>query len=254
MSDIPPRVHQRSSTRVIFHRDAQSGMTGSTSVAHGAAESSGASGRPNVLGGEQFPAPPSQERSRRARELLLAAALSRFAEHGYEATTVDEITKQAGVAVGAFYLHFRSKRQALLVLMDRLLQELDQRSAMARQEARTSFIERLRAALQIDWSYAGAYRAWREAALRDDDLAALHAEIEAWTSTRIAAALRTVTTTPGARPNIDVTAFAWILSVLFWRAIEAPVAERQSVAGTIVAFIEYTLYEDGALQRAPPFG
>jgi len=225
-------------------------MTGSSSCAPGAPENSGASGRPDVLGGEQFPAPPSQARSRRAREQLLAAALSRFAEHGYETTTVDEITKQAGVAVGAFYLHFRSKRQALLVLMDHLLQELDQRPMMAREEAPASLIDRLRAGLQIDWSYAGAYRAWREAALRDGDLAALHAQIEAWTATRIAAALRTVIGTPGARQHIDVTAFAWILSVVFWRAIEAPVAERESVANTIITFIEHTLYEDDTLQRA----
>jgi AcrR family transcriptional regulator len=205
-----------------------------------------------VLAGELFPAPPSQERSRRARESLLVAALARFAENGYEATTVDEITKHAGVAVGGFYLHFRSKRQVLLVLMDRLLQELDTRPVMARQDDVTTLTERLRAGLQIDWSYAGVYRAWREAALGDASLAALHTEIEAWTATRIAAAVRAATAAPGTRRHIDVAAFSWILSVVFWRSIEAPVTDRERVADTIVAFTRHILFEDGALQARDP--
>lgn len=197
--------------------------------------------RPDVLAGERFLAPPSQERSRRAHESLLAAALSRFAEHGYDATTVDEITKLAGIAVGGFYMHFRSKRQALLILMDRLLQELDRRPVMARDDDAATLTERLRTGLQVDWSYAGAYRAWREAALRDAALAALHAQIEAWTASRIAAALRSAE--PRTRRGIDIPAFSWILSVLFWRAMEAPVGERETVAETIVTFIEHALFE-----------
>ena len=207
---------------------------------------------PDVLAGEQFPAPPSQERSRRARQSLLDAALALFAEHGYEATTVDEIARRAGVAVGGFYLHFRSKRQALLVLMDRLLQELDARPAMDRDGDATTLIERLRAGFRIRSSYTGAYRAWREAALGDASLAALHAEIETWTSTRIAAAMEASSGAQGIRPHIDVAAFAWVLSVLFWRSIEGPIKDRAAVADTIAASIMHTLFEDRALPDEAP--
>ena len=208
-----------------------------------AAATAGPSVRPDLLAGEQFPAPPSQERSRRARESLLAAALSWFAQHGYDATTVDDITKMAGVAVGGFYIHFRSKRQVLLVLTDRLLQELDSRAVMARTGDMTTLMARLRTGLEIDWSYAGAYRAWREAALRDSTLAGLHAQIEAWTAERIAAALRSAIAAPDARRQIDVATYAWILSVLFWRAVEAPAADREPVANIILAFLEHILFE-----------
>jgi AcrR family transcriptional regulator len=199
--------------------------------------------RPDLLAGEVFPAPPSQERSRRARESLLSAALSLFAEHGYDATTVDEIAKRAGVAVGGFYLHFRSKKQLLLVLMNRLLEEVAG-PVLAAGDRPARFSERLRARLRVERAYAGAYRAWREAALRDGSLAALHARIEAWTTARIAAGLRAETAALRTRPDVDIAAFAWILSVLLWRAIEAPAEEREALADTIVALTEHTLFED----------
>jgi AcrR family transcriptional regulator len=248
VADLPPRAQTRRAARTIRHRDISPSMTAPRSSARGA-ERGGAPCRPDVLHGEQFPGRPSQERSRRARELLLAAALSRFAEQGYEATTVDEITKQAGVAVGAFYCHFRSKRQAMLVLMDRLLEELDRTAAPAPDDGPTSLMERLRSHLRIDWSYV--YRAWREAALRDTALAVLHGEIEAWTANRIAAALRAASAVPATWRPADVDMFAWVLSVLFWRAMEAPGAERESVADTIITFMSHMLGEDRCL--SPPF-
>ena len=179
---------------------------------------------------------------------MLEATLSLFAEQGYEATTVDDITKKAGVAVGGFYLHFRTKRQALLVLMDLLIDELDRRPVMARVERTSTAIEHLRAGLQLDWSYAGAYRAWREAVLGDASLASLHAEIEAWTTTRIAAALRAAAAAPGARAQVDIASLAWILSVLFWRSIEAPVKERETIVNTVVTFVEHAVFEDRAFR------
>jgi AcrR family transcriptional regulator len=45
------------------------------------------------------------------REALLAAAAAVFAEHGYHAATVAEITRRASVATGTFYLYFPSKEQ-----------------------------------------------------------------------------------------------------------------------------------------------
>jgi AcrR family transcriptional regulator len=200
---------------------------------------------PDVLAGEQLRAAPSQERSRRARQSLLDAALATFAEHGFEATKVEEIAKRAGVAVGGFYLHFRSKRQVLLVLIDGLVHELEGRPATGRSDDPMTLFEQLRAAMQIG-SYAGAYRAWREAALRDASLARLQAELEDWSSTRIAAVIET-SAAPGRRATVDVAAFAWILSVLFWRSIEAPVANYRTVSDTIARSIMHTLFEDAVL-------
>ncbi|WSZ86847.1 TetR family transcriptional regulator [Streptomyces sp. NBC_00859] len=47
------------------------------------------------------------------RRELASAAMELFAAKGYEATTVDEIAAQAGVARRTFFRHFRSKEEAI---------------------------------------------------------------------------------------------------------------------------------------------
>jgi AcrR family transcriptional regulator len=43
------------------------------------------------------------------RSLLIAVARKNFTEHGYAATSIDDIIQQAGVARGALYHHFSGK-------------------------------------------------------------------------------------------------------------------------------------------------
>src|SRR5215831_11563191 len=45
------------------------------------------------------------------RQQLIEAAKDVFAQKGYHATTVDDITRAAGVAKGTFYLYFTEKRE-----------------------------------------------------------------------------------------------------------------------------------------------
>src|SRR6059036_3930333 len=45
------------------------------------------------------------------RAQLVQAAQAVFAQRGYHAATVDDITRAAGVAKGTFYLYFREKRE-----------------------------------------------------------------------------------------------------------------------------------------------
>jgi AcrR family transcriptional regulator len=204
----------------------------------------GLSRRPNLLADQPLPAPPQQERSRRARDALLASSLTLFSENGYEATTVDEITRRAGVAIGGFYLHFRSKRQVLQVLMDALLLELDARLGALYDASQLP--EQL-LSLDFDSPYAGVYRAWREAALGDASITALDAEIEAWTSARIAAALQAALLRPGARATIDLQSFAWILSVLFWQLHQNARPQPDELKNNAAALVQSVLFEDGVL-------
>ena len=58
------------------------------------------------------------------REQILTAARKVFREKGYDATTVADIVAEAGVAQGTFYLYFPSKKDAVISLAVRVLDEL----------------------------------------------------------------------------------------------------------------------------------
>ena len=58
------------------------------------------------------------------RRQLFEVALALFAEHGYAATTMDDIAESAGVTKPLVYQHFESKRALYLELMDVFSTEL----------------------------------------------------------------------------------------------------------------------------------
>ncbi len=78
-----------------------------------------------------------QQRGEETRANILLAAIECFAQHGYEATGVNEICLRAGVTKGAFYHHFPSKQAVFLELFNRWLEGLDVQLAAARAEAST---------------------------------------------------------------------------------------------------------------------
>lgn len=56
------------------------------------------------------------------RATLVSAARDVFAQKGYHATTVDDITRAAGVAKGTFYLYFQEKREVYYEVVRSFLQ------------------------------------------------------------------------------------------------------------------------------------
>jgi AcrR family transcriptional regulator len=67
----------------------------------------------------------NQERSGETRSRILQAALSRFTQRGYDATSVADICATAEVSKGAFYHHFPSKQAVFVALLARWLADLD---------------------------------------------------------------------------------------------------------------------------------
>ncbi|SDY86661.1 TetR/AcrR family transcriptional regulator [Thermoactinomyces sp. DSM 45892] len=59
-----------------------------------------------------------QERSSITLRKIKDAGLCLFARHGYHATSIDEIMREAGYTKGAFYGHFKSKEELFLAIMD----------------------------------------------------------------------------------------------------------------------------------------
>jgi len=174
--------------------------------------------RPDLLAGEQLPSPPRQRRSLANRERLKAAALRLFSRNGYARTSIDDIAAEADLAVGGFYLHFRTKRQLLVALMDDLLHGLSaiDLDLPASAEPRRALRVLLARAFSTDLRFLGAYRAWQEAILTDAELARKHEDIHAWTTMRVVGTFRALQRWPGARPGVDVDGLARVMDRFFW--------------------------------------
>lgn len=88
-----------------------------------------------------------KERVKHEREQeILAAARDVFAEHGFEKASIDDITERVGIGKGTVYLHFSSKEDILLALMQQTVETLVDtcRTALATQGC---VLDKLRAIL-----------------------------------------------------------------------------------------------------------
>ncbi len=52
------------------------------------------------------------------REALILAGLAEFAEHGFDAPSLDQICARAGFTRGAFYVHFENREDFLVAVME----------------------------------------------------------------------------------------------------------------------------------------
>ena len=68
-----------------------------------------------------------RERQRQERErLILRAASDLFVERGYHDTSMDDIAARVGIAKGTVYLHFASKEDLTLALLEQGVREFTQ--------------------------------------------------------------------------------------------------------------------------------
>jgi len=83
------------------------------------------------------PGRPGRRERRRAetREKIFRAALRLFAEHGFHAVTVEDITEAADVGKGTFFNYFPSKEHVLMTLGDIQVGKIEQGLAAARSGA-----------------------------------------------------------------------------------------------------------------------
>jgi AcrR family transcriptional regulator len=202
--------------------------------------------RPHLLKGERVPPPPQQRRSREKRNQLLSAALRRFQAKGYVATSMEDVAREAGTAVGTLYQHFRSKRQLLLVLMDAFLRRLEEipLSLEGAPDVRAGIREILAAGFRTDLEYVGACRAWREAILIDPSLLRKQRQIEDWTAGRVRGAFLRIQALPGARAGVDAKALARVFDRLFWDLLGRPIEPMGRTVRLVADLIFHALLPD----------
>ena len=97
-----------------------------------------------------------ERRKRRTRQKLLDAARRVIARVGYEAVSVLDITEEADVSKGTFYLHFKDKedltRTLIMAGFDALRAEL--KAAIGPGQSRDDLQEEL----EVVFRYAGQHR------------------------------------------------------------------------------------------------
>jgi AcrR family transcriptional regulator len=64
--------------------------------------------------------PPPTARGQRTRQKLVEAAEVVFGEKGFERASISDITREAGVALGTFYVYFGDKQAVLVEVVDGL--------------------------------------------------------------------------------------------------------------------------------------
>ena len=74
-------------------------------------------------------------RGARTRQELLDAAEQVFGKRGFEKASIQEITRQAGVALGTFYVYFPHKEAIFIELVDELGLRPETMSALMRDNA-----------------------------------------------------------------------------------------------------------------------
>ena len=111
------------------------------------------------------------------RTRLLEAAEEVFAQVGYHDASIVKITEAAGVAMGTFYLYFRSKKE----IFDELLRDLNRRVRHAMSEASAQGGTRLeqellgfKAFFRFTAEHPGLYRVIRQAEFVSPEMLRYH--------------------------------------------------------------------------------
>jgi AcrR family transcriptional regulator len=65
------------------------------------------------------------------RHALLDAACTLFGEHGYTATSIDDVAHAASVTKGAFYHHYDGKQELFAAVYEQVKREVSERAATA---------------------------------------------------------------------------------------------------------------------------
>ena len=84
-----------------------------------------------------------------ARQRLYDSAITLIAAHGYEAATMRDVARRAGVSPGLLYRYFPSKRAVVVALYDELSAQFERDVKLPQGRWRTRFIVAVNASLAV---------------------------------------------------------------------------------------------------------
>lgn len=178
---------------------------------------------------------------------LLDAAERRFRRYGYRRATIDDIAIDAGVGKGSVYLHFSSKQDVYLAVVERGVERFVERAASVL-SGRGSVPGRLRRLVEVTAEHYGDDELLRaslfgEPDLVDGDAARLAARVQRDRITvMLAVTLREGAARGTVRVDLDPDKTAVVLFEVGWAIVRAhlegvndlPLAAALDVLNTIV--------------------
>ncbi|MEP1144212.1 MAG: TetR/AcrR family transcriptional regulator [Henriciella sp.] len=106
-----------------------------------------------------------ERKSARSRAKLLDAAIVVFADMGVEAASIKEITREANMANGTFYLHFKDKEEIVHEVCTKILSRIAQNVDYSISEV-TEAVERVSIATRRFIHFSGKHRHWGQAFIK----------------------------------------------------------------------------------------
>jgi len=191
-----------------------------------------------------------------ARDLLYETAIRLMTKRGYEATTLRDIAKEAGVSVGLLYRYFPSKQAVMIALYEQLSTDfVGQAEGLMPGRWRDRFIVTLQASLGVLRPHRTALRALIPVMVGDlDD--GVFAASNTGPRLRVQQVFEDAVTGSADAPKPPLAAalgrllYLVHLAVLLWWLLDK--TPRQRATDALVALIEQLLPSATLTLRLPP--
>jgi AcrR family transcriptional regulator len=191
-----------------------------------------------------------------ARDRLYVTATQLIAARGYEATTLRDIAREAGVSVGLLYRYFPSKQAVVIALYDELSSEYAQRAAgMPPGRWRDRFLFALRISLDVLQPHQKALRALTPVMVGDPEEGIFSAGTS-FSRLRVQRVFEQVVTEASDAPKPPLAEalgrllYLVHLAVLLWWLLDK--SPKQRATASLLSLTQQLLPSAGLALRVPP--
>jgi AcrR family transcriptional regulator len=210
----------------------------------------------NVKGRTRGRPPGESPQGSAARQRLYDIAIRMIRDRGYEATTLREIARTAGVSVGLLYRYFPSKQAVVIALYDELSREFAREAArMPPGKWRDRFIFALRTSLRALQPHRTALRALIPVLVGDPEDGVFAART-AFSRARVQQVFEDAVAASADAPKPPLAAalgrllYLVHLAVLLWWLLDK--TPRQRATDALVTLTEQLLPSAALTLRLPP--
>ncbi|MEO7191319.1 MAG: TetR/AcrR family transcriptional regulator [Vicinamibacterales bacterium] len=190
------------------------------------------------------------------RERLYATATQLIATRGYEATTLRDVAKEAGVSVGLLYRYFPSKQAVVIALYDELSSEYARQAAgMPTGRWRDRFLFAMKTSLHVLEPHRVALRALTPVLVGDPE-EGIFSTSTAFSRLRVQRVFEQVVTESGDTPKQPLAEalgrllYLVHLAVLLWWLLDKSSNQRATAA--LVSLTQQILPSAALALRVPP--